>query len=251
MKSVELADNIPSESESSTIELLIGNDYYLDLILSQKVEIQPGLYMLASKLGWILTGRTTENRGEGTESSLFVLTYGTSVTATEGFTCVDSVVPSKPDLEDFWNVEGIGILDSPHCSDNESALQQFHDTLKFEDGRYQVTWPWKEECPQLPVTRELAVGRLKSVVSKLQNKPELLQKYDTVLKDQLENGVIEKVNVTKTGTMIHYLPHHAVVNPTKTTTKLRIVYDASAKTKMNNKSLNECLYRGPVLLKDL
>ena len=37
----------------------------------------------------------------------------------------------------------------------------------------------------------------------------------------------------------HYIPHHPVVNPTKTTTKVRIVYDASAKTKEENTSLNE------------
>ena len=49
----------------------------------------------------------------------------------------------------------------------------------------------------------------------------------------------------------HYIPHHAVVNPSKTTTKVRVVYDASAKTKQDNKSLNDCLYRGPVLLQDL
>ena len=54
VKSVELADSIPSENESSTTELLIGNDFYLDVILSQKVEIQPGLYLLGSKHGWIL-----------------------------------------------------------------------------------------------------------------------------------------------------------------------------------------------------
>ena len=36
--------------------------------------------------------------------------------------------------------------------------------------------------------------------------------------------------------------------PTKTTTKMRVVYDASAKTKQTNKSLNECLYIGPVML---
>ena len=49
----------------------------------------------------------------------------------------------------------------------------------------------------------------------------------------------------------HYIPHHAVVNPSKTTTKVRVVYDAYAKTKQDNKSLNDCLYRGPVLLQDL
>ena len=32
---------------------------------------------------------------------------------------------------------------------------------------------------------------------------------------------------------------------------MRIVYDASAKGKFGERSLNECLYRGPVILPDL
>ena len=42
---------------------------------------------------------------------------------------------------------------------------------------------------------------------------------------------------------VHYLPHHAVIRHDKDTTKLRIVYDASAGA--DGPSLNNCLYRGP------
>ena len=48
VRSLEMADTIPLETESSAVELLIGSDYYLDIILSQKIEVQPGLYLLAS-----------------------------------------------------------------------------------------------------------------------------------------------------------------------------------------------------------
>ena len=63
--------------------------------------------------------------------------------------------------------------------------------------------------------------------------------------------MIEKVEKGELDGVCHYIPHHAVVKPDHATTKIRIVYDASAKTKMDHKSLNECLYRGPVLLQDL
>ena len=41
----------------------------------------------------------------------------------------------------------------------------------------------------------------------------------------------------------NYLPHHAVIRQDNVTTKLRIVYDASAKS--SGPSLNECLNSGP------
>ena len=49
----------------------------------------------------------------------------------------------------------------------------------------------------------------------------------------------------------HYLPHYTVINPLKTTTKICVVYDASTKSKKENKSLNECLCRSPVMLNGL
>ena len=49
---------------------------------------------------------------------------------------------------------------------------------------------------------------------------------------------------------IHYIPHQAVIREDKITTKLRIVFDASAK-KENQPSLNNCLYPGPCLLSNV
>ena len=85
----------------------------------------------------------------------------------------------------------------------------------------------------------------------MRNNSELIKQYDNVIQEQLRLGVIERVKPGPSDSIIHYIPHHAVVNPTKTTTKVRVVCDASAKTKEDNKSLNDCLYRGPVMLQDL
>ena len=53
------------------------------------------------------------------------------------------------------------------------------------------------------------------------------------------------------GNLKHYLAHHPVLTPTKNTTKLRVVYDASLKAKKGDNNLNDCLYHGPILLPDL
>jgi len=47
-----------------------------------------------------------------------------------------------------------------------------------------------------------------------------------------------------------YLPHHAVLKPESTTTKLRVVFNASSPSK-NGVSLNDILNAGPVLQSDI
>ena len=164
VSSLDLADTIPRESESSSVELLIENDYYLDIILSQKIEVQPGLYFLASKLGWILTGRTNELDSGVNKTSMLILTYGNDLLESDLVTDVDAVLSHKRNIQDFLNVETIGILDTPETSLDELVQKKFEQSLKVENGRYQVTWPWKDVNPDLPTNRELALGRLRSSI---------------------------------------------------------------------------------------
>ena len=88
------------------------------------------------------------------------------------------------------------------------------------------------------------VGRLKSTKKRLDKQAEVLKEYDAVIKQQLNDGVIEKIRFGEKEPVVGevvYLPHQAVIKENKTTTKLRIVMDASAK--VNGVSLNECLYK--------
>ena len=99
----------------------------------------------------------------------------------------------------------------------------------------------------------MSLGRLKPLIKRLEKDPDLLEKYNSIIHEQLAKGIIERVESFKEDNekRKHYIPHHAVITPEKTTTKTRNVYDASAKIKRSVKSLNECLYRGPVILEDL
>ena len=56
----------------------------------------------------------------------------------------------------------------------------------------------------------------------------MLSEYDAVISEQLEQGGVERAPEKVEGKEF-YLPHHAVVREEAETTKLRIVYDASAR----------------------
>ncbi|XP_075157320.1 uncharacterized protein LOC142230561 [Haematobia irritans] len=73
---------------------------------------------------------------------------------------------------------------------------------------------------------------------KLARTPDIKAEYDAAIREYLQLGHIRKVypqNIYKTPH--YYLPHHAVIKPDRTTTKLRVVFNASSPTS-NKKSLN-------------
>ena len=94
---------------------------------------------------------------------------------------------------------------------------------------------------------------MKTLACRLQTNRNLLQQYCSIIQAQREKGIIEIVDETRVETknVVCYLPHHPVVTPSKTTMKVRIVYDASAKVRKYEKGLNECIFRGPINLPDM
>lgn len=255
-RTFKLADTLPNGRETSTIDILIGSDYYNDIMTGERKVIREGLFALNSKFGWVISGRTRTNTEKPTESSLFVMTHTSSSIPSDihEFTETDKPLPLPPNLEDFWNLETIGIKpDEPNNTD-EIVIEMFKATVMKEGRRYFVRWPWRDEKNDtLSENYELSLGRLKSLMKRLEKDPKLLQRYDEIIRTQLGKGMIEKVersDLNNTNKK-HYIPHHAVIKPDSATTNLRVVYDASAKTKKGNKSLNECMYRGPVIMEDL
>ena len=65
-------------------------------------------------------------------------------------------------------------------------------------------------------------------MKKLQREPDLLAQYDQIIQDQLETGIVERVTSEPVGREF-YIPHKPVIRESAESTKLRIVFDASAK----------------------
>ena len=117
-------------------------------------------------------------------------------------------------------------------------------------GQYLVSLPWNRDTPDIHDHFNLSLSRLKLLQTRLLRKPQLLKEYDPVIKEQLSKGIIEPVNqppgVYKvSNSLIHYLPHHAVVRQDRETAKITVVYDGSARDKDGSPSLNDCLFPGP------
>ena len=70
--------------------------------------------------------------------------------------------------------------------------------------------------------------------------------YDNVIQEQIEQGVVEVAPAVVVGNKF-YLPHKAVIRQQAESSKLRVVYDASAKERGDQPSLNDCLHPGPAL----
>ena len=83
---------------------------------------------------------------------------------------------------------------------------------------------------------------------KLQKSPELLEIYDNIIRKQLTEGIIEKVDENIPPNVPEfYLPHKPVIRENAESTKVRIVYDASASADNQSKPLNHYLEPGPNL----
>ena len=55
----------------------------------------------------------------------------------------DKQAEQKTRLEEFWKLETLGIKEPVQENEDDKALKKFNETIHFEDGRYQVTLPWR------------------------------------------------------------------------------------------------------------
>jgi hypothetical protein len=146
----------------------------------------------------------------------------------------------------LWDLDILSISDPSERQTkkelSEAAEEHFLASLRREhDGRYEISLPWLSDHQSLPTNRLIAEKRLKSTVKRLKDSA-LLSEYEDVFKAWLNENIIEEVSDSDS-LNCHYLPHRAVIRE-NSTTRIRPVFDASAKEK-GTVSLNDCLEAGP------
>ncbi|XP_075234999.1 uncharacterized protein LOC142332439 [Lycorma delicatula] len=125
-----------------------------------------------------------------------------------------------------------------------------HTVKTNEEGRFIVQLPIKSNIINLGSTREIALRQFLLLEKHLNRNPELKQQYAKFMKEYEDLNHMELVNDDEVQKSGYHIPHHAVVRENSTTTKLRVVFDASCKSDANC-SLNECLMVRPVVQEEL
>ncbi|XP_065078794.1 uncharacterized protein LOC135701793 [Ochlerotatus camptorhynchus] len=119
------------------------------------------------------------------------------------------------------------------------------------EGRYTVPiLKDGDEFQRLGESRDIAFRRLQGKERRLARDASLRQQYTAFMDEYLTLGHMRKVDESQETVKRCYLPHHTVVKEASTTTKVRVVFDASCKTSTGI-SLNDTLHVGPVIQEDL
>lgn len=241
LRVVHLAD--PDYHTPNKINILLGAEAYGHVLKEGLIQGPPGLPVAQNTaFGWILSGKVSS-------TSDTINCHHVSISS-------QSQTDDNELLKKFWEIETvIPGVQKKALSENEQRCEEIYaqSTYRDEEGRYVVKLPFRDEDPQCQHgnSRELAVKRFHHLENKFKKNREFAKRYSEVFHEYIDLGHVERVpeDDPKISTAV-YLPHHAVVRDDKTTSKVRIVFDASMKSS-NSPSLNDDLLVGPMLQQPL
>ncbi|EPB68238.1 Pao retrotransposon peptidase, partial [Ancylostoma ceylanicum] len=217
-------------------QILLGCDQLWDIMSGSMIKLPSGLHLIATKFGYMISGKQSNDDQEDT--TLLAV-------ATE---------EERERWDKLWTLESAGLQEYTGTLKDEreltdkAVLKKFNETVVKQKDGYYVRLPWKEEHVELPDNWSIALRRLKATFQVHRHNQTFLQQYDEIFQEQIKKGILEEVREPqKRSKVTHYLPHHAVLTPKKTTTKMRVVFDASAHYK-DKPSLNDVLHQGPLIL---
>ncbi|CAG9787636.1 unnamed protein product [Diatraea saccharalis] len=224
------------EESSEPISILIGSDMMAKLVTCSMTQINEYMSAIETKLGWTLLGKRN-----------------TFVRKNDATFLVVSLFAREGNISDLWRLDTLGIMDPIEKKSKEMHVKQvkenFKETTVFNKDveKYEVVLPWKDNHPPLPSNREISFKRLEKVTKRLKFE-NYFEQYGQVFKDWYNEGIIEKVNDDEVSRVdSHYLPHRHVIRLSSSTTPIRPVFDASARS-VGSPSLNQCLETGPNLI---
>ena len=235
LRNLQLADRY-NQAEEKEIHMLIGLDYYYHFITGRIKRGSQQPIAIETVCGWMLI----------TDSQNETVTPRPSITTMFITTEVEKSL--NEDLKRFWEIEE-GVVQKPVCSANKEAIRKFHENVKYdpEEKKYTVRLPFVDNEKNIASNYKNAEAQLTSLMGKLKADPTLQKNYCESMSAYLNEGYAEPVPENELSSDdVYYMPHRAVIKEESSTTKTRIVFNASSCLK-NQASLNDKLLIGPTL----
>lgn len=233
---LKLAD--PAFHVPGAIDLIIGSEIFWKLLCIGQIQMGKAKPTFQkTKLGWIVSDSVSPAITTS-KATYCNLAYQTTL---------------QEQLEKFWLLEEFQkkynlTVEEQKCEDH------FNETYTREkDGRFIVHLPLKDNYKELGDSYDIAKRRLNAMERKLSKHPELKRQYDAFMREYVELGhmkLIQNASSDEQEYPTYYLLHHAVLKEESETTRLRVVFDASAKTE-SGISLNDVQMVGPTIQQDL
>ena len=125
--------------------------------------------------------------------------------------------------------------------EDKVAFKMVEKSIKHDGQLYEVAIPWKKH-PGTCLLNNYSdpEKRLHIIEKQLSKKQEVCKAYEETINQYLTMGYIRQVDTTKEGI---FLAHFLVVSTAKDTTKIRTVFDASARK--NGISVNNLIHASP------
>lgn len=239
---LQLAD--PEFPRQSKIDILIGGDIYGDLLL-------PGLHQRVglptaqnTVLGWILSGRVPA-----------IDTNNISSTLLSNQCTVDN------ELTRFWEIEETSLTRALTVDEAQCEVLYEKTVTRDSSGRLHVRLPLRNMDVCFGESQHMAVKRQLQLEKRFAANNEFANTYRQFMLEYEQLGhmsVVSDADIDLKNTRASspankrefYIPHHAVLKEASTSTKLRVVFDASRKS-ANGYSLNDQMLIGPRLQDNL
>ncbi|XP_050076785.1 uncharacterized protein LOC126563956 [Anopheles maculipalpis] len=221
------------------IDAILGAGICFDSVGVGLHRLPNGLTLQDSKFGWTVGGLLRDAASASFHKQ-----------SCHNATFIDDL---KSSLERFWKVEELppDVTNQKGLLDRELEEHFKTHTRIADDGRYIVRISLRGELNQLGDSIEQAQRRLLSLERKLSRHEDTYVEYRKFMREYLDLGHMAPVPAEKLHMVRYVIPHSCVIKPdSTTTTKLRVVFDASAES-TSGISLNDIQAIGPVIQPDL
>lgn len=240
-RNLKFAD--PEFHKPAKIDLLLGSGPTFSLLSIGQLNFSQhefDLIVQKTLLGWVVGGTYSPNR-------LSKLSCNTLNTAVTPIIECDSLNQA---LAKFWEIEDAEVTENSNSlspAEQECENHFISHTTRDSTGRFIVALPFKQNRPQLGNSFACALRQLRSLKQRFQNDSKLRTEYTACIQELVDAKHLVPVPDSQNyNEEFYYLPHHSVIKESSNTTKMRIVFNASAKT-TSGLSFNDIVHVGPTI----